>query len=74
MAVICLTRALTSEIGESGITVNCVCPGLVRTATTATGPQAAWFDAIAQQQAIKRVSEPEDVAPLSPSSPRPRPA
>ena len=60
------TRALASELGQYGITVNTIAPGLVRTETTAAGPQAQWFDTLAQQQAIKRTEVPEDlVGPLA---------
>ena len=59
-------RALASEMGQFGFTVNTIAPGLVKTATTAAGPQSAWFDQLAQQQAIKRTELPEDlVGPLA---------
>lgn len=61
MGVIGLTRALASEYGEHGITVNAAAPSLVRTGTTEAGPQAQMFDAVAQAQAIKRTQEPEDM-------------
>lgn len=61
MGVIGLTRALASEYGEHGVTVNAAAPSLVRTGTTETGPQAQMFDAVAQAQAIKRTQEPEDM-------------
>src|SRR5205823_2818695 len=32
------TRALATELGESGVTVNAIAPGLTRTETTASGP------------------------------------
>jgi NAD(P)-dependent dehydrogenase (short-subunit alcohol dehydrogenase family) len=64
MAVIGLTRAMATELGEYGITVNCACPSLVRTVTTAAGPQAAWFEDIASRQAIKQVQEPDDMVGL----------
>lgn len=65
-ALIGMTRVLATEFGEYGITVNCIAPGLVRTATTESGPQAQWFDVLAKQQAIKRVQEPADlVGPLA---------
>ncbi|MEV0286958.1 SDR family oxidoreductase [Kribbella sp. NPDC050820] len=60
--VIGFSRSPAAEVGEHGVTVNTVAPGLVRTATTAHGPHAAWFDALAQQQAIKRTQEPKDLA------------
>lgn len=61
MGVIGLTRALASEYGVHGITVNAAAPSLVRTGTTEAGPQAQMFDAVAQAQAIKRTQEPEDM-------------
>ncbi|NTZ64085.1 SDR family NAD(P)-dependent oxidoreductase [Agrobacterium tumefaciens] len=60
------SRSLATEIGAYGITVNCIAPGLVKTETTAAGPQAQWFDALAQQQAIKRTETPSDlVGPMA---------
>jgi len=60
--VIGFSRGLASEVGDDGVTVNVLCPGLVPTATTRSGPQSEWFEQIAQQQAIKRVETPEEVA------------
>lgn len=60
------SRGLAKEVGQYGITVNCIAPGLVKTDTTAHGPQAAWFSALAEQQAIKRTETPEDlVGPMA---------
>ncbi len=64
LGVIGLTRALASELGQHGTTVNCICPGLVVTPGTQAGPQAGWFDSVAQTQAIKRRQVPEDVVGL----------
>lgn len=61
MGVIGLTRALASEYGSHGVTVNAAAPSLVRTATTEAGPQAEMFGDVAQAQAIKRTQEPEDM-------------
>jgi NAD(P)-dependent dehydrogenase (short-subunit alcohol dehydrogenase family) len=59
--VIGFSRSLAAEVGEHGVTVNTIAPGLVRTATTENGPQSAWFDMLAQQQAVKRTQEPADL-------------
>lgn len=60
------SRSLASEVGQYGITVNTVAPGLTKTGTTENGPHAAWFDMLAQQQAIKRTETPDDlVGPIA---------
>jgi NAD(P)-dependent dehydrogenase (short-subunit alcohol dehydrogenase family) len=60
-AVIGLTRALAAELGDSGITVNCVLPGLTMTPARegVIGPQE--LDAVAAMQSIKRRAVPEDL-------------
>jgi NAD(P)-dependent dehydrogenase (short-subunit alcohol dehydrogenase family) len=65
--VIGLTRALASEFGEDGVTVNAIAPGLVRTPGTSgrrRRPGAAIgdeFEAAASHQSIKRGLVPEDL-------------
>ena len=60
------SRSLASEVGQYGITVNTVAPGLTKTGTTESGPHAGWFDMLAQQQAIKRTETPADlVGPIA---------
>ena len=59
--VIGLTRGLASDLGQHGVTVNAIAPGLVRTEHTASGKQAEWFEPMAAQQAIHRVEEPADL-------------
>jgi NAD(P)-dependent dehydrogenase (short-subunit alcohol dehydrogenase family) len=57
-------RCLAAEVGEHGITVNALIPGLVRTPGTTAGPQAemGWFEMAVAGQAIKRTGQPEDLA------------
>ena len=63
--VIGLTRGLAVDLGPEGITVNCICPGPIRTAMT---------DAVAEEHkeifarrrtALKRYGEPEEVAHIT---------
>lgn len=60
-AVIGLTRALASEMGPHGITVNCIAPGLTRTAYAGSIQPEEIFQYYAQAQAIKRNEVPEDL-------------
>ena len=62
-AVIGFVRALATEVGPSGVTVNSIAPSLVRTAGTLAGPQEqlGWFDFTRELQAIKRTQEPDDL-------------
>jgi (S)-1-phenylethanol dehydrogenase len=61
--VIGFTRALASELGVHGITVNAIAPSLTRTTgTTVTNARPAdRFALVANNQAIKRTEEPEDL-------------
>ena len=61
--VIGFVRALATEVGDAGVTVNSVAPSLVRTQGTEAGPQGplGWFDFTRELQAIKRTQEPEDL-------------
>jgi NAD(P)-dependent dehydrogenase (short-subunit alcohol dehydrogenase family) len=62
--VLGLTRALATELGPDGITVNCVQPGAIETGMTAptftASPEFAeyWRD----KAALKRLGRPDDVA------------
>src|SRR5271154_2855388 len=62
-AVIGFVRALATELGDAGITVNSIAPSLTRTHGTSQGPhdELGWFDITREMQAIKRTQEPADL-------------
>ena len=60
--IIGFTRALASEAGPHGITVNVVTPGLIATEGVLGGEEAGLFDEIVPQQALPRRGEPDDIA------------
>ena len=62
-AVIGLTKALAKELGPSGITVNCVAPGVIDTEMNQTlTPQD--LAALAEETPLGRIGAPEEVADL----------
>ena len=60
--VIGLTRSLAVELGNDGITVNCICPGPIRTAMTEAIAEADKREFARRRVALKRYAEPEEVA------------
>ncbi len=60
-AVIGYTRALASDLGSYGVTVNAVAPGLVKTKNMEASRPAEWFEEVAAEQAIPRSQMPSDV-------------
>jgi len=61
-AVIGLTRSLAVELGAEGITVNCICPGPIRTGMTAGIPEEQKAEFARRRVALKRYADPEEVA------------
>jgi 3-oxoacyl-[acyl-carrier protein] reductase len=60
-AVIGLTRALAKEVGPSGITVNCVAPGVIDTEMNGQLDEAS-MAALREETPLERIGTPEDVA------------
>lgn len=62
-AIVGFTRSLAIEVGPAEVTANVLAPGLVRTPTTDSGPQAeGMFEGFLAEQALKRTETPEDLA------------
>ena len=71
-AVVHLTRSVAMELGESGVRVNCICPGGIATPIfgAALGVSGAEADRVAEtmkvlltaSQPIQRAGLPEDIA------------
>jgi pyridoxal 4-dehydrogenase len=57
------TRALATEVGGYGITVNVVSPGLTASDGVLASPHAEAFEFVQSLQAIPRRGESEDIAP-----------
>jgi pyridoxal 4-dehydrogenase len=57
------TRALATELGKYGITVNAVAPGLTETEGVMASPHAAAFDFVQVLQSIPRHGVAADIAP-----------
>ena len=61
-ALLGFAHGLAAEVGPYGVTVNCVAPGLTRTAKAQESLSMEFFQHIASIQSIKRNGTPEDQA------------
>jgi 3-oxoacyl-[acyl-carrier protein] reductase len=60
--VVGLTRSLAVELGPTGVTVNCICPGPIPTGMTALIPEDAKAKFARRRVPMRRYAEPEEVA------------
>jgi 3-oxoacyl-[acyl-carrier protein] reductase len=63
--VIGLTRGLAVDLGPEGITVNCICPGPIRTAMTDAVSEEHKTIFAKRRTALRRYGEPEEVAHIT---------
>lgn len=60
--VIGLTRSLAAEVGEFGVTMNCIAPGLTKTDGVESTPELLQiWDHLVAAQCIKRKQTPDDL-------------
>ncbi len=57
-----LTRAMAVDLGKEGITVNCICPGPIRTGITEAIPEQDKQTFVNRRTALRRYADPEEVA------------
>ncbi len=60
--VIGLTRSLAVELGQKGVTFNCICPGPIATGMTAAIPDEAKVKFARRRVPLRRYGDPEEVA------------
>jgi len=63
--VVGLTRSLAVELGPAGVTVNCICPGPIRTGMTAAIPDEAKERFARRRVPMRRYGDPEEVAHIT---------
>ncbi len=63
--VVGLTRGLAVDLGKEAITVNCICPGPVRTGMTDGVPEADKETYARRRTALRRYGDPEEVAHIT---------
>ncbi len=64
-AVVGLTKSFAVELGRHGITVNCICPGPIRTGMTAGISDADKETYARRRVPLRRYGDPEEVAQMT---------
>jgi 3-oxoacyl-[acyl-carrier protein] reductase len=63
--VIGLTRSLALEYGDTGVTVNCICPGPINTGMTSDIDEADKRKFARRRVPLRRYGDPEEVAQMT---------
>ena len=63
--VVGLTKSLAVELGRHGVTVNCICPGPIRTGMTEPIPEEAKETYARRRVPLRRYGDPEEVAQMT---------
>lgn len=63
--VVGLTRSLAVELGRTGVTVNCICPGAIHTGMTADIPEEDKNKFARRRVPARRYGDPEEVAQIT---------
>jgi 3-oxoacyl-[acyl-carrier protein] reductase len=63
--VIGLTKGLAVELGRTGVTFNCICPGPIRTGMTAGIPDEMKVKFARRRVPMRRYGDPEEVAQIT---------
>ena len=63
--VIGITRSLAVELGPTGVTVNCICPGPINTGMTSAIDDAAKLIFAKRRVPLRRYGDPEEVAQIT---------
>ncbi|MCK4825466.1 SDR family oxidoreductase, partial [bacterium] len=63
-AMICATKAMSAELGEKGIRVNAIAPGITQTEMLSSMTEEVIEDTV-QQTHLKRAGDPDEIAKAS---------